>query len=225
MSSTQPWPDDRPQTRAEWVDARLRMAILTGQLGPGAKLHAERLATLWGVSATPLREAFQRLAGEGLVEIAPQRGARVAGLDRDKAVEYYELRLLLEPRALESSLRAADAAYLEDVRRAAAALETAGDVETGFLAHRRFHQTLLSRCSNREMLRMCAILQDQTQRFAATSVDAEHTQQHHALAAAVLGGDVEESVRLITAHLSHTADTAHHVSEIAPGGVTAPVEA
>ncbi|MCW8378676.1 GntR family transcriptional regulator [Streptomyces justiciae] len=209
MSSSGPWPDDRPQTRAEWVDARLRMAILTGRLEPGAKLHAERLASEWGVSATPVREAFQRLAGEGLVEIAPQRGARVAGLDHDKAAEYYELRLLLEPRALKSSLSEADEDFLDQVRRAAAELETAADLDAGFLAHRRFHQTLLSRCRNREMLRMCGILQDQTQRFAAHSIDLEHTNQHRALAAAVLAGDADEAVRLLAAHLGHTADAAH----------------
>ena len=54
-----------PPTRAEWVDSLLRRAIVHGELAPGEKLYAERLAEQWGVSATPLRETFQRLAGEG----------------------------------------------------------------------------------------------------------------------------------------------------------------
>ncbi|MFJ9249669.1 GntR family transcriptional regulator [Streptomyces sp. NPDC101776] len=221
MSPSSTWPADPPQTRADWVDARLRMAILTGQLKAGTRLHAERLATQWGVSATPLREAFQRLAGDGLVEIAPQRGARVAGLDREKAAEYYELRLLLEPRALESSLRQADAAFLDEVRRAISELEavgTADSVETGFSAHRSFHQTLLSRCRNREMLRMCTLLQDQTQRFAANSIDVKHIGQHRALAEAVLEGDIGEAVRLITLHLHTTVDAAHSPTGALPAG-------
>ncbi|WP_406430523.1 GntR family transcriptional regulator [Streptomyces sp. NBC_00631] len=224
MSSSQTWPTDPPQTRAEWVDARLRVAILTGQLAAGTRLHAERLASQWGVSATPLREAFQRLAGDGLVEIAPQRGAWVAGLDRAKAAEYYELRLLLEPRALESSLREADTAFLDEVRRAITeleAVETGDTVETGFIAHRSFHRTLLSRCHNREMLRMCTVLQDQTQRFAANSMDVRHIAQHRALAEAVLKGDIDEAVRLITVHLHTTIGATHPPGDDLPGSTAA----
>ncbi|WP_405729085.1 GntR family transcriptional regulator [Streptomyces sp. NBC_00028] len=224
MPSSQTWPTDPPQTRAEWVDARLRAAILTGQLAAGTRLHAERLASQWGVSATPLREAFQRLAGDGLVEIAPQRGARVAGLDRAKAAEYYELRLLLEPRALESSLREADAAFLDEVRRAITeleAVETSDSVETGFIAHRSFHQTLLSRCRNREMLRMCSVLQDQTQRFAANSMVVRHLIQHRALADAVLGGDNDEAVRLLTVHLQTSIGGPHPQDDALPSSAGA----
>ena len=72
---------DAPPTLAEWVDARLRSAILSGELVAGQKLRSEHLAAQWGVSPTPLREAFQRLAGEGMVAIEPQRGARVAAID------------------------------------------------------------------------------------------------------------------------------------------------
>ena len=67
-----------PPTRAEWVDTQLRRAILSGEFAPGEKLRAEHLADRWGVSPTPLRETFMRLAGEGFVIIEPQRGARVA---------------------------------------------------------------------------------------------------------------------------------------------------
>ena len=101
---------EAPPTRAEWVDSLLRRAIVNGELAPGQKLYAERLAEQWGVSPTPLRETFQRLAGEGLVVIEPQRGARVAPVDVRQAAEIYEIRLLLDPVAIEHSVRAAAAA-------------------------------------------------------------------------------------------------------------------
>src|SRR5437660_1309254 len=62
-----------PSTRSEWAEDRLRQAILRGELRPGQRLHASDLAERWDVSATPLREAFQRLAGAGFVELTPQR--------------------------------------------------------------------------------------------------------------------------------------------------------
>ena len=61
------------------MDDRLKEAILRGELRPGEKLTAAALATRWNVSQTPLREAFQRLAAEGLVELRPQRGAAGRG--------------------------------------------------------------------------------------------------------------------------------------------------
>ncbi|MGA0205557.1 MAG: GntR family transcriptional regulator, partial [Ilumatobacteraceae bacterium] len=65
-----------PVTRADWADERLRAEILTGRLRPGDRIPVERLAEAWGVSATPIRESLRRLAGDGLVDLTPQRGAR-----------------------------------------------------------------------------------------------------------------------------------------------------
>ena len=66
-----------PGTRADWAHQRLKAAILTGELAPGTKLVVDELSQRWAVSPTPLREAFQRLGGHGLVELTSQRGARV----------------------------------------------------------------------------------------------------------------------------------------------------
>ena len=55
-------PQNVPATRSDWAEERLRAAILVGELEPGQRLHANDLADRWDVSATPLREAFQRLA-------------------------------------------------------------------------------------------------------------------------------------------------------------------
>ena len=67
---------------------RLRSLIYDGDLIPGEKLAEQDLCDRFGVSRTPLREALKVLAGEGLVEIIPNRGARVARLtiaDLDEA--------------------------------------------------------------------------------------------------------------------------------------------
>ena len=210
LPSTDP---DAPQTRAEWVDARLRAAILGGALAPGTRLRGEHLAAEWGVSATPMREAFQRLAGEGWIVIEPQRGARVAEIDVGVAIEYYELRLVLDPLALASSITAslADGSFADEVRAASRALAAAPRTAAGLDAHRAFHLTLLSRCPNRELVRLCTQLHDHTQRYHVSSAGPRRVgnpeQEHRALRDAVLTGDVDRAVSVLTAHLHATLAT------------------
>ena len=200
-----------PPTRAEWVDAQLRRAILGGELRPGEKLQAERLAEAWGVSPTPLRETFQRLAGEGLVVIEPQRGARVAPLSVTDAAEIYELRLLLDPVALQRSMLAADgdAAYVESVAAAHRALagrhRTMAEYDE---AHRAFHLALVARCPNGRMLQEVTQLLDHSRRVhavgAGTVRRTDPAEEHAQLADAVCAGDRRAAATLLGAHLRAT---------------------
>lgn len=209
-----------PPTRAEWVDSLLRRAILQGELVPGEKLVAERLAEQWGVSATPLRETFQRLAGEGLVVIEPQRGARVAPLSVEEAAEIYELRLLLDPVALQRSMAAGagDPAFAEEVRRAhdtvAGRHRTLGAYHE---AHRAFHLTLLSRCPNRRLVRQVAQLLEHSQRFhAAGAVSVRRgdaAAEHRELVDAVVRGDRRTAVAVLRAHLHATLDAVRDLAD------------
>ncbi|MCC6381108.1 MAG: GntR family transcriptional regulator [Dehalococcoidia bacterium] len=68
------------RTKAEAVHEALQAAILAGRIAEGEHLRQEEVAAQWGVSQTPVREAFRRLEAEGLVEHAPNRGVVVRGL-------------------------------------------------------------------------------------------------------------------------------------------------
>ena len=74
----------------------LRDNIVNGVLPPGAVLREAELATRFGVSKTPLRDALVRLQKDGFVEIPPYRSAVVVGYSRTDLREIYELRELLE---------------------------------------------------------------------------------------------------------------------------------
>ena len=83
----------------------VRTRILDGSLERGARLRQEALAAELGVSRTPLREALRRLASEGLVELEPNRGARIPDLSRADMLSAYEARLALEPGAARAGRR------------------------------------------------------------------------------------------------------------------------
>ena len=78
------------------VADRLRREILEGAIEPGSWVRMQAVADRLGVSVQPVREALQLLEGEGLVEILPNRGARVHGLDRARLFQIYEVREALE---------------------------------------------------------------------------------------------------------------------------------
>jgi DNA-binding GntR family transcriptional regulator len=66
---------------ATTVYEQIRTAILNGELSNSERLVEEDLAVSMGISRTPVREALRRLAAEGLVDVSPNRGARVAEWD------------------------------------------------------------------------------------------------------------------------------------------------
>ncbi len=77
----------------------MRASILTGAYGPEERLIEEQLAERLGVSRTPIRQALTRLEAEGLVELAPNRGARVRSFSVADVWDIYDLRAVLEGHA------------------------------------------------------------------------------------------------------------------------------
>ena len=79
--------------------AKLRAMIFSGELQAGQPMRQEEIARQLGVSRLPVREALNRLATEGLVELKPRRGFFVTSLDADEIEDIFDMRALLESRA------------------------------------------------------------------------------------------------------------------------------
>lgn len=103
-------------TLAHTATARLRDMILEGRIAPGARLNERVLTEELQVSRTPLREAFKILAGEGLVELLPQRGAVVASLDIPALEAAYEVMADLEGLAGELAAQRIQPDELAEIR-------------------------------------------------------------------------------------------------------------
>lgn len=106
----------------EQLTAALRTRILDGDPAPGARLVERELVEAHGVARHTLRAALRALAAEGLVEIVPNRGARVAEIGRDQLVGLFELRTALEVEACHLALQR------DPERLRAAVREAAGDL-------------------------------------------------------------------------------------------------
>lgn len=143
----------RPVTSYGRVVAQLRQEIIDNAVAPASWLRMSALAQRYGVSVQPIREALQQLQGEGLVEIFPNRGARVRRLDTGRLVHIYEIR-----EAMESFMarRFAEEAALSDIRRLQiiqrahdAAIEL-GDERAIGAANLDFHNLINSHAGNAE---------------------------------------------------------------------------
>lgn len=136
----------------EQVASALREAILSHQLEPGRELSLKDAAKMLGVSVTPIREAFQQLAQEGLIELRPNRGAIILGLDEQTIRDHYEIRAILEREAIMAVCR--NGADLSRIRNAfdhgAAALEKGDSLEYGN-CNQSFHMEIWAACGNRKI--------------------------------------------------------------------------
>jgi DNA-binding GntR family transcriptional regulator len=96
--------DGRVRQAAEQAAQSLREGILSGAIAAGTRLGEAELAGRLSVSRTPIREALSRLAAEGLVDLQPNRGARVVTWSAEELHEIFELRLRLEPYAVRQAV-------------------------------------------------------------------------------------------------------------------------
>jgi DNA-binding GntR family transcriptional regulator len=188
----------------------IKHAILVGELKPGRALVETDLATVLGVSKTPVREALKTLSGAGLVTMHPYKGAVVRTLDDEQARHIYDVRLLLEPEALGRAVTAG-----HDWTRAHHALADADaskDQAERSLANRDFHHELYAGCGNPLLISMLDDLRDQTALVSAAAWrhDAagstpswEHeAAEHRGVLNAARDGDAQRAVGLLHAHIA-----------------------
>ena len=121
--------DGRERSGPARVFERLRRLILDGEYGPNERLIEEQLAERLGVSRTPVRQALTMLQSEGLVEIAPNRGAVVCSFGVEEVWDIYDLRAILEGHAARRAADKIEAGELARLRELAEEMEGLCDRE------------------------------------------------------------------------------------------------
>jgi DNA-binding GntR family transcriptional regulator len=138
----------------EAVADRLRELIIEGALAPGEHLNERVLCGELQVSRTPLREAFRTLAGEGIVELLPNRGAAVAALSRADVEHAFELMGALEGLAGELAAQRATPAEIDEIRALhfeMLAAHARRDLPAYYRVNREIHQRIAA-CARNPLL-------------------------------------------------------------------------
>ncbi len=137
------------------ISLRIRDDIVSGALRFGERITMDALASRYGVSHMPVREALRELQGEGLVQIEPNRGARVRSIDSSFVENLFEIRAALEVmmvRRAAARCTPSDIAELEAIEETLEQRIAAGDHALLVAENRRFHQAINRSASNADAL-------------------------------------------------------------------------
>jgi len=182
----------------------LRDAIVSGSLTPGAPLVIDDLATAFGLSTMPVREAVKRLVAGGLVEELPRRAHRVAPLTRRTALDVLEVMEVLMVRAYELGVPALDAEGIGAMRAAldrAAAHAAAGELIEALAGIHAMHGIVNTATRNPEFDRALSSIGPRFDRvlylwYAESIVEVGRSYRHD-LIAALERGEPDEAIEIM----------------------------
>jgi DNA-binding GntR family transcriptional regulator len=194
------------------VYERLCDEIVSGRLAEGAPLIEAAIATRYGTSRTPVREALRRLEQDGLVERG-DRGLRVRSRGPEEILEIYEVRILLEAAV---ARHAAERGTRLDLLRISHAVDAQSAVDPGdpdamAAANRTFHQAVWAASRNGTLIDLLTRVNSHVARYPATTLTSpgrweEALREHAELLRAIEAHDGDEAGRIAGQHMTEARD-------------------
>ncbi len=194
------------------VYAILRDAICDGRLEPNRRLAQIPLAEHLGISRTPVRDALQRLAQEGLVRAVSFRGFVVSEFSARQVLDIYEIRLSLEPLAVRGAAPGYTELDIAKLNQICEATETTvvQDVPRLYALNADFHRALVAPCPNKLGVRLLDQLWQMpsslrvfhTQAALGTALKASAKQHRLIVRAIEEGRDIDAIVALVHEHIA-----------------------
>lgn len=189
---------------------RLADALRNVPLEPGTPLPESVLSKMLGISRTPVREALQQLAAEGLIQLVNGRAMAAAERSAQELFDALRVRELIEPEAVRlaaENISSEQAQRLKEVIQAMEVAAAAGERATWSRLDREWHEILSAACPNQLLGQM--VLQARNRMYLKGSDDrvreqylVDGTHEHRLIVEAVLAGDGENASRLMREHLA-----------------------
>jgi len=206
-------------TLASSVYQQLRDDLLRGALEAETKLRVEWVVSRYGAGASPVREALNRLAAEGLLGRHDQRGFFLMPVSAAELEELTRTRCWLEERALRESIAHRTAEWEEQLVLALHRLaraerrlpdDPASNNPEWEKLHRAFHRALITACRSHWLVGFCDQLSDQASRYRLISQNVpgmgrDDLGEHRIIAERTLDGDADGAVEALLNHYRLTA--------------------
>ena len=212
---------ENKETRISRAYAQIREDILLGKFAPSERLRIEKLREIYGVGASPVREALSQLVASGLVIREDQKGFSVLPISKEDLIELTRTRCWVERWALQESMSEGSADWEEGVIIASHRLERYGREHANKESvvsrrweelHKEFHMALLAACGLRYVVQFCSEMYDRGTRYrnlargASERSGRDASAEHQKLAKLVLEGKSEAAVELLCSHYEATRD-------------------
>jgi len=199
---------------AEQVCDRIRCAILSGQLKPGAKLTEQDLAAELEVSRTPVREAIRQLEVERLVSRTPFVGVTVTQLGPEEVIELLDIREVLEGLVARLATQNMDSVHLQRLKKLLQELDASarkGDVAAYLDRALAFRRVLVECCGSATLTEHVLAIENRLRltgsRTALLPGRMEAAiEEHGKLLDAIARGDAEDAERLNRERIRHIRD-------------------
>lgn len=212
-------PSTSAGTKSHRAYTQIRADILSCRHMPGTKLNIAALAADLDVSLGAVREALSMLQSEALVVSEPQRGYTVSPVSPKELADITEARIAIEALCLRTSIERGDLAWESRLVASWHKLSRLSQTDAGkdqhlsetwSKAHADFHADLVGACGNDWLLRMRAMLYEQSERYRRMSVPLQTETrdvpaEHKSIFDAVMDRDVERAVAALESHLRKTA--------------------
>ncbi len=192
---------------APQIYARLRDAIVRNRFAPGDRISESEVARACAVSRQPVREAFIKLAGEGLLAILPQRGTIITKINYTAVLDARFLREAIEADIVAILAHAPDPAVIRELRAQLAVQQAIAQSEPmAFIEQdERFHRTLADAAGKRGAWKLIEGLKSQMDRVRFLSLAQFPVQklvtQHEAIVSRIDSGDLAGANSAIRGHL------------------------
>ncbi len=189
-------------TLNELAYVRLKQALLSGRIEPGATLTLRQLAEVLGTSVMPVREAVTRLSAENALVVVPNRGIIVPPLDAQAADEVWDLRIQLEGHATDLAAQRADSAAISTINELCHALRLAmeaGDIHRVLECNSDFQFAIYKSARSPLLLQLIEVLRMKSVPYCTAALRVlvrdrppyyqAALHNHDAIAAAITAGD------------------------------------
>ena len=200
----------KPTALTEWTYEYLKEEILNLNFKPGEQLHIDEFVEKLEVSRTPIREAFLRLANEGLLDIKPRVGYFVTEITEEDIRDLFEIREMVETRATKKAaevLSDEDLKYLQLVMNESSRAVDNGDLDTYIENDMKFHGSLEKHIQNKRMVAFLESINNLTYRERILSMrSSENVRltliEHQKILDALVERDGKKAEWLMGEHLA-----------------------
>lgn len=207
--------------------------IAAGILLPGTSLDETQLATRFGASRTPVREALHQLTVSGLVQARPRRGVIVTPTTRERIMDMFEAMAEIEAMCVRLAtyrMTPIERGRLLDLHKASEAMVEAGDVDAYDGFNREFHESIYRATHNEFLAEQALATRTRLAAFRRTQLREDgrivHSRREHdGVVAAIAQGDGDMAAKLMRAHMLNAANAlGRYIAAQAEKGVMAPIE-